>query len=126
MPPPNIKQIEAGFAPQMPLEAWLAVQGAFENLKAAEVAKLDYWVVRGGAKPVEVKSPIKEIDATVHQARDGLLKLIDIFSKESTPYLSRPRPAMAKYDDYDLLARVKEWRSAYDPLSDSSVGKVET
>jgi ATP-dependent helicase/nuclease subunit B len=36
--------------------------------------------------------------------------LLDQFRDETTPYIPRPFPKYAaKYNDYDHLARVKEW-----------------
>jgi len=45
-----------------------------------------------------------------------LQKLVEEFSKPSTPYLSNPRPSEAGYGDYDHLARVKEWRGGQNPF----------
>ncbi len=114
---PSSKQVEAGFAPQMPLEGWLAERGAFEGLASAEVENLDFWLVKGGSTPVDVKSPIKDVRTAIDEAEEGLKRLISTFNKVETPYLSKPRPQYALYDDYDLLARVKEWRSGHDPLA---------
>lgn len=106
---PQGKDIKAGVAPQMPLEGWLAAVGAFENIEKADVLGLAFWKVSGGTPPCEIK-PIKDHEDRIDEAISGLTALIKHFDKPSASYLSRPRPEMAKYGDYDHLARVKEWR----------------
>ena len=46
----------------------------------------------------------------IGQSRQGLEKLIDLFGRPDTPYLSQPRPENLGFGTYDHLARVKEWR----------------
>lgn len=110
--PPSAKQVKAGFAPQLPLEAYMATQGAFEGIDAGAVGALVYWRLRGRDPVAEIK-PIKgDSDELALSARDGLIALVETFADPSTPYLSRPRPAHAGYGDYDHLARVKEWSAS--------------
>ncbi len=110
---PTAKQIAAGYAPQLPLEGFLAERGAFQTIKAAPVKALNFWQLKG-ADPVKRIMPIKDVEEKIAAAEDGLRKLIAVFSKPETPYLSQPRPAFAGYGDYDHLARVREWLSAED------------
>ena len=47
-----------------------------------------------------------------HGADAGLEGLVAAFDREETPYRARPRPDKAPiYDDYEHLARVREWAS---------------
>ncbi len=114
---PGAKQVAAGFAPQLPLEAWLAEVGGFEGLAAAAVEDLIYWELKGGVPVQKQKRPVKDIAHTVTAALTGLQGLIEAFKNPSTPYLSNPKPDMAGYGDYDHLARVKEWRGGQSPIS---------
>jgi ATP-dependent helicase/nuclease subunit B len=116
---PTARQMSAGYAPQLPLEGWLVQQGAFEGLEKANVADLVFWKLSGGAPVQEAKRPVKDLDATIDAAANGLHTLIQVFSDENTPYLSNPRPSDAGYGDYDHLARVKEWQTVEDPLMDT-------
>jgi len=115
---PSAKRVAAGFAPQLPLEAWLAQQGGFEGLPATSVSDLIYWELKGGDPVQQQKKPVKDVDHTVEAAIQGLYELVQVFSAEKTPYLSNPRPKEAGYGDYDHLARVKEWRGGSDPFSE--------
>jgi ATP-dependent helicase/nuclease subunit B len=110
---PTERRMEAGFAPQLPLEAVIARLGGFPNIPEADIQKLMFWLIKGGAKPLEFKEPIKkpeDLAAVIDAAQEGLKRLITAFSDAGTPYLSNPRPRETGYGDYDHLARVKEWR----------------
>lgn len=123
---PTSKQVEAGYAPQLPLEGWLASLGAFEGLDATEAEDLVFWKLSGGEPVHEVKTPIKNVPASIEQAAAGLRKLVITFASPDTAYLSNPRPEVAGYGDYDHLARVKEWRNLVDPLNEEiTVGEPE-
>jgi ATP-dependent helicase/nuclease subunit B len=108
--PPSIKQIESGFAPQLPLEGVIAKKGGFTSLGIKEVTSFKYWKVQGGKKPIEIPKNIKlDIALEIEKAEEGLIKLIDAFMKFETPYLSNPDPSQKSYGEYNHLARVKEW-----------------
>ena len=113
---PTAKRVAAGFAPQLPLEAWLAEVGGFTGLTAAVVDDLIYWELKGGEPVQKQVKPVKDVARTVATALEGLQKLVEEFSKPNTPYLSNPRPSEAGYGDYDHLARVKEWRGGQNPF----------
>ncbi len=109
---PTEKQVEAGYAPQLPLEAWLVQTGAFEGLAPGPVEDLVFWKISGGDPVQEQKRPIKDIAQSVARAEDGLRTLVRAFADPATPYLSNPRPTVTGYGDYDHLARVKEWQNS--------------
>ncbi len=113
---PTERQITAGFAPQLPLEAWLAEHGAFEGVPANPVSDLIFWRITGGNPVHEPKRPVKDVSSSISDAEQGLRGLVMAFSDEKTAYLSNPRPKNTGYGDYDHLARVKEWRNADDPF----------
>ncbi len=108
--PPPAKEVAAGYAPQLPLEAAIAEAGGFEGVDRAEVSALDYWRLRGTEPAGERRSAGKDVRALIDDAVDGLRRLVGAFDFEKTAYVCRPRPdAAPRYDDYEHLARVREW-----------------
>ncbi|GER05362.1 double-strand break repair protein AddB [Iodidimonas nitroreducens] len=106
--PPQKRRIEAGFAPQLPLEGVMVNEGAFNGLLPCAVAGLSFWQLRGTRDPIEIKH-VAGHDEQISASRAGFLSLLARFSKPHTPYLSNPRPANTGYGDYDHLARTAEW-----------------
>lgn len=111
--PPGVKEVNAGLAPQLPLEAAIAHAGGFEDLAAGEIAELVYVSLRGGAEPgravpIEGRDIPSAADLAA-QTLDYLQSWVAHFDNPQTPYLSRPRPKFVRYPgDYDHLARVAE------------------
>ena len=108
---PSAKEVKAGFAPQLPLEAAMARTGAFPGLpKGATIEDLEYWRLLGGRVAGEISSAGETPEAVADTALRGLGELIARFDDPETPYHARPRPAYAPaYSDYEHLARIKEW-----------------
>jgi len=92
--PPRPKDIELGFAPQLPLEAAIALAGGFAGLAPAAIA-----------------GPLPDDPRTLAEAaRDGLGRLVAAFDDPATAYEARPHPRFPmRYSDYIQLARVAEW-----------------
>nr|WP_294517841.1 double-strand break repair protein AddB [uncultured Rhodopila sp.] len=117
--PPTQKDVDAGLAPQLLLEAAMAAQAGFGPGLVGPAAELLYWHLSGGldpgrAMPLFRKNP-DDIPAAVLDARDRLCELIDSFDQAGRAYLSRPNPALApRFSDYGQLARVAEWSAAGD------------
>jgi ATP-dependent helicase/nuclease subunit B len=110
--PPGVAEVQVGFAPQLTLEAAMLARGAFAEIGAMEAESAIYLKL-GGADGGFTRE-LKFKDATFRQVAEehfaGLLALIEQFADETTPYLSRPFPKFfGRGDDYDHLARVKEW-----------------
>lgn len=117
--PPSQKEVDAGLAPQLLLEAAMAQAGAFGAPLSGTVEELSYWHVTGGFHPGELRTLFKgdgtAIAAAVAQARDALCSLIDAYDAPGRCYLSQPRPGFApRFPDYAQLARVAEWMAAAD------------
>ncbi|MBM3566120.1 MAG: double-strand break repair protein AddB [Alphaproteobacteria bacterium] len=113
--PPSEKEIIAGFAPQLPLEAMIAEAGGFARPGAGEVARLEHWKLGGGDEPGTIKPVKADAGDLIAKAREGLANLISVYADPNTPYPARPRPEQApRYSDYEHLARVKEWAAGED------------
>jgi ATP-dependent helicase/nuclease subunit B len=115
--PPSQKEVDAGLAPQLLLEAAMAESGAFGAELAGQAGELIYWHLTGGYDPGEVRSLFKgdseAIAAAVAAARESLGALIDAYDQPDRCYLSQPHPARApRFSDYAQLARVAEWAAA--------------
>jgi ATP-dependent helicase/nuclease subunit B len=108
--PPTKREVAAGFAPQLPLEAAIAEAAGFAGVPRAPVSTLEYWRLRGGDPAGERISAGDDPETLTREAVDGLRELIAAFDFEETAYESRPRPEVApRFSDYEHLARVKEW-----------------
>jgi ATP-dependent helicase/nuclease subunit B len=109
---PRRVEVDAGLAPQLPLEALILRRGGFAGLTGGEAASLDYWRLTGGEPAGEMRVHDQNIDALIDDAEAGLTRLIEAFGRPETPYLAVPDPDLApRYDDYAHLARIKEWSS---------------
>ena len=112
--PPSGRDVEAGLAPQLLLEAAMAADGAFGADLVGRACELTYWHLTGGFVPGEAVSLFKQdadkIGATVGIARKSLAGLVAKFDDPNHPYLSQPHPGQApRFSDYAQLARVAEW-----------------
>lgn len=116
---PSVKEVHAGFAPQLPLEAYILTQGGFENVQSRKIADLSYWKLSGktgGSKITSLKcKDDKDLSALIVKSAEGVKTLIHTFDDENTPYESCPAPEKApRYNDYEHLSRAKEWLNADD------------
>jgi ATP-dependent helicase/nuclease subunit B len=110
---PNDNRVNAGLAPQLPLEAAIAAEGGFEGIAPGAVTLLRFIAATGG-EPPGVDHPVRaeNVTALAKTTIAGLQRLIARFDDTATPYSSLRRPSFAttaRYDDYAHLARVKEW-----------------
>ena len=115
--PPSQKEVDAGLAPQLLLEAAMAAEGGFGPELQGTAEALIYWRLSGGLDAGEAvplyKKRTAEIANAVSDARQRLCALIDAFDRPDRAYLSRPHPALApRFSDYGQLARVAEWSAA--------------
>ena len=118
--PPGLKEVFAGFSPQLTLEAAMLMEGAFTDVPAApETPDLIYVHTSGGRKPLKpraIETPrgdSRSVADVVAEHRRRLAELVGCYVSGQAAYLSRPYPKYAKrFSDYDHLARVKEWSLA--------------
>lgn len=106
--------VDAGFAPQLPLEAAMVEAGAFGAAMRGQVAALTYWHLTGGSAVGEARSLFKGDPAAIAcataEARDKLLALIATYDDPARAYLAQPHPGhRPRFPAYAQLARVAEW-----------------
>lgn len=121
---PTPKQIKAGLAPQLLLEAALAPMSAFTPVDAAsgrpglgpgDVAGALYLALKPGADAMEEKAvvPDAELGAKAREHLAGFALMIEGFRNGERSFTSRFAAQFMRFDgDYDHLARVKEWSAA--------------
>jgi ATP-dependent helicase/nuclease subunit B len=108
---PSKKSVDVGSTPQLPLEAWLAAQGAFAAITPCKVSDLVFIRLSGGQLPGEISSAgSREPEALARDAVAGLFRLLSEYASPLTPYVAlydeerRTTPG-----DADHLARTREW-----------------
>jgi ATP-dependent helicase/nuclease subunit B len=107
--PPPAALVLAGIAPQLPLEAAIALAGGF-NVSGDTVARLEFWRLSGGEPAGRIHPAGKDFAALAEDARNGLAALVARFDDPETPYHSHPDPVYPPpFPEYDHLARVQEW-----------------
>ena len=114
---PTVRQIYAGYAPQLPLEGLMVEGGNFSGIAAGGVVSdLSYWQLKGGEEVAKISSfninvrAKVDVGEVIKASYDGLVRLVTTFDLEATPYLNNPRPDNLGYGEYDHLARTREWR----------------
>ena len=112
------KEVAAGYAPQLPLEGYIATQGGFKDIGKREVSNMAYWKISGKNDASSITTLIgekKDESDLIETAYHGVKRLITIFNNENIAYESCPAPEKApRYNDYEHLSRAKEWRTADD------------
>jgi ATP-dependent helicase/nuclease subunit B len=106
---PPVKQVQTGFAPQLPLEGAILRGGGFKGVSGSPVA-LEYWRLSGGEPagecfPIDAGDPGALIDRVIARVE----ALINRFDDPATPYLAVPSPRWApRFSDYRHLERLAE------------------
>jgi ATP-dependent helicase/nuclease subunit B len=118
---PSQKEVAVGFAPQLPLEAAIAMHGGFAGFaKGLTPAELTY-VSLSGRDPPGCEMPRKPPEGeTLEQfVARSLARLRDLLAKFDDPAVGYRSLAASqfrlRYGDYDHLARVKEWGLVGEP-----------
>jgi ATP-dependent helicase/nuclease subunit B len=106
---PSAKTVQAGFAPQLPLEGAILRDGGFSGVRGAPAA-LEYWRLSGG-RPAGERCVIDGGDpgGLIDRVLARVTALIERFDDPSTPYLATPAPRWApRFSDYRHLERLAE------------------
>ncbi len=106
---PPAKQVQTGYAPQLPLEGAILRGNGFKGVSGSPAA-LEYWRLSGGEPAgerclIDAGDPGALIDRVVARVE----ALINRFDDPATPYLAVPSPLWApRYSDYRHLERFAE------------------
>ena len=112
--PPSQSQVENSFAPQLSLEAAIAMAGGFENVPAGPVSRLAYIRARGYGEGGEERDASNRLapETLADEAMRHLTRLVGDYARDSQPYRALRRSGFSyRYDDYAHLARVREWQA---------------
>ncbi len=102
--------LKNGVYPQLPLEALMIARGGFEGVEASLARYLGYWKLTGGQKAGEIISIEGDLECTLGIVENGLKELVRFFRDVSVPYYAVPDVMNApRFNDYEHLARLKEW-----------------
>jgi len=108
--PPSLKQVGAGWSPQLTLEAAMIEAGAFADVGAHPVQGAAYVGLKDGGDTQWLEWKDMDFADVVAKHRDEVERMLSQYRDAATPYPSRPFVAfVAGAGDYDHLARVKEW-----------------
>jgi len=110
---PSPREIEALFAPQLLLEAAMAEQGGFAEIKGkARAVHLAYWQANGLGEGGTTKE-VKDSDELVPAMLALVARMAEHFADRTTPYIALPWPEFGPFfNDYEHLERVTEWSTA--------------
>jgi ATP-dependent helicase/nuclease subunit B len=123
--PPSLKDIRAGFSPQLTLEAAILRQGGMTDMPRGEVSELLHVKLTGGPEPgkeisVEPGNGFQSLSELADHHLAGLRSLLDSYRSGRRGFTSKPFPAHAPaYSDYDHLARVAEWADEAGPEAEA-------
>ena len=126
--PPTDAKMRDGRAPQMPLEAAMALRGVFRDtagtpITGEAVSSLEHWQLSGRWEPGALhgfdSGRRKGEDGGIAAMAEDALRQVDALAEEfllrERPFLARPHPGRAPAGgDYDHLSRLREWGGAAD------------
>lgn len=105
---PKDKDVQLGYACQLPLSALILMQA-----EGAMIEALEYWSLGGGYGDASVHGlggKQVEIAELIDFYREGLLSTLAHYYEGGRPFYAIPVPRMrAHFDDYEHLARIEEW-----------------
>ncbi|SIR42555.1 MULTISPECIES: double-strand break repair protein AddB [Acidiphilium] len=114
--PPNDGAVEAGSAPQLPIEAVIAEAGGFAGF-AGLVDELAYWKLSGGATEGQTRALLKgdaaRVRSVIETARTAIPALLAYYADPATPFFDRPSPARTTFDSpFAGVSRRAEWEDS--------------
>lgn len=115
--PPTKKDVEAGYSPQLTLEALMIQHRAFP-LEPRPVNLCTYWQLKGIQHIVKINKVLvgEKVTQSQQEAYHGLISMITHYEDETTSYIAYPNFAIAgRYDDYRHLCRIDEWSTHHTP-----------
>ncbi len=117
---PTIKEA-LSIAPQLTLEAAIALSGGFDGISPGPVSTLEYLRLNRQFKAEKVQQKEKQLSKIINEAECNLKLLIRAYEDPNQGYLSRRAPFKQEdiSGDYDHLARTREWSFAGEAADDN-------
>ncbi len=108
---PSSATIQSGINSQLPLEGLILQQNGYDDCPDPQEIHFSYWHITGKDSGGEIqRQSKKENQATlIEEAREGIKKVLNAYQNNTRPYEPRLMNQAVTYDDYEHLARVKEW-----------------
>ena len=122
---PSVKEVKAGYAPQLPLEGLLVVNGGFAHVPVRPISQMVYWGLTGKTEDCKAQNILEGKDAPdgatlVAENWEGIKALIHAFNQPETGYEVCPVAGKApKYNDYEHLSRSAEWLHGDEDMTES-------
>jgi ATP-dependent helicase/nuclease subunit B len=105
------KETREGYAVQLMLLALLAQEGIWEaDVGKKPLSRLEYWMTGGGRKDGNVRSVGEEQIKDMAITKERLSALVQLYNKPEQAYAASATSGKQEYNNYEHLARVKEWR----------------
>ncbi len=123
---PSIKEVTAGYAPQLPLEGLIIANNGFKNIPAHPISQMVYWKLAGkttDCKTQDILGGKNALDGAtlVAEHLEGVKALIHAFNQEETGYEVCPVAGKSpQYNDYEYLARSAEWSQGDDDTGEDN------
>ncbi len=114
---PTGPQVESGLSPQLPLEAAMAREGAFEGIDpGSPIAGLTYIILRGGSPPgaiCDIAPKTLGQNELADETLANVKRLLTRFADPSTAYRAKTHVQHQRFATaYDHLSRYAEWSVA--------------
>jgi ATP-dependent helicase/nuclease subunit B len=103
---PSKQEVMQGVAPQLIVEALIALSGGFKGIKPTEHIKLIYVKLSSTSNMMQTQVAIDLSTEDLMRHKDGLSHLLEYYIKEGQEFLAYPNQAIVpRYNDYMHLAR---------------------
>lgn len=76
----SVKEVEGGYAPQLPIEGLIAKFGGFQNIPATEVGRLIYWQL--GRQETVIENNMNEL---LDKSYERIVTLASVFVLKKRP-----------------------------------------
>lgn len=101
----SVKEVQKGFAPQLPIEGIIAQELGFDKELPSEVKALSYWKL--GEKTISIE---KDVDSVLENNFHKIKELINHFDNPNSAYIAKPNYKHGSFkSDYTHLSRIDEW-----------------
>ena len=104
---PSVKEVAAGFAPQLPIEAAIAGRGGFAGIPPARVSRLLFWRLRGAVPGGEERSAGDDPERLAAEANFILAHKLDKVTNRDVQRGDRAMRGLAEKDIRPLFEQLE-------------------